>query len=126
MKLIYVAHIFSGEQCNAERAEKLTAILNGWIQGAVFICPWLPMVRHWVDSGETRARGLQLDLECVRQTDGLLALTPLVGGVLQEWDVAENKVLCDTTAIINDVSPDWTGFELIQSWVDSLNGASDR
>jgi hypothetical protein len=48
MKLIYVAHKFGGVQAFADDAEHWTAQLNQHVNGAVFIYPWLPMVRHWV------------------------------------------------------------------------------
>ncbi len=119
MKLIYVAHAFRGLVSNAYRAEMLTAHLNWHIEGAAFICPWLPMVRHWVDSGESRARGLSMDLECVKRCDGLIALSPLLGGVLVEWEVASRKILCDTS--IGDVtSVQWLGLHVVQSWIDTF------
>jgi hypothetical protein len=120
MKLIYVAHVFSGIQSNADRAESWTARLNWRIQGAVFICPWLPMVRCWVDSGETRALGIILDRECVRHCDALLALSPLLGGVKSEWDLATDKILCDTSMIVGEPSAEWLGFEVIQAWINSM------
>ena len=121
MKLIYVAHVFRGLQSNADRAEKWTAFLNWHIEGALFDCPWLPQVRHWVDSGESRERGMKLDLEFVRHCEALLALSPLVGGVAQEWEVATHKILCDTSTVSVEPARDWIGFAVIQSWVDSLS-----
>jgi hypothetical protein len=85
-KLIYVAHKFAGVQANADRAERLTALLNLHINGAIFICPWLPLVRYWPDLGETRERGLQLGLSCVRMCHAVLALTEAVGGVKLELE----------------------------------------
>jgi len=121
MKLIYVAHVFGGSVVKAHRAEYWTAALNERIEGGLFFCPWLPMVRHWVDSGESRERGMRLDLEFVLRSDALLALSPLVGGVLQEWEVATNKILCDTSTVSAEPARDWLGFAVIQSWVDSLS-----
>lgn len=115
VKLIYVAHKFSGDLRNADAAEKLTAYLNLHIEGAVFSCPWLPMVRHWVDSGATRERGLRLDLGAVKRHDALIALSELEGGVQSEWDVASNR---KRFALVGDADID--PLDLVQRWVDSL------
>jgi len=115
MKLIYVAHKFSGDLTNADKAESLTAYLNLHIDGAIFLCPWLPMVRNWVDSGDTRARGLTLDLECIKRCDGLIALSPLEGGVRLEWEVAKSKHMFALTG-----DKDWDPLDLVQVWVNQL------
>ncbi len=116
MKLIYVAHKFGGNLKNADRAEALTAYLNLHIEGAAFICPWLPMVRHWIDSGDTRARGLRIDLETVKVCAGLIALTEETqGGVKLEWDVAKSRKRFGLTGD-KDVDP----LDLVQAWIDRM------
>lgn len=115
IKLIYVAHEFGGDLSNADKAEMLTAYLNLHIEGAVFNCPWLPMVRHWPDSGDTRARGMRIDLESVKRHDGLIALTALKTGVADEWAVARNAHQFTLTG-----DPEWDPLDLVQRWVDSI------
>jgi len=122
MHLIYVAAKFSGLQSNADRAEKITAALNRHIEGAIFIAPWLPMVRHWVDSGDSRARGIALDLEAVKKCDALIAVSPLEGGVRLEWDLAKNKLNASVHGDAFDTFGDLDGYAIdqIQDWVDDL------
>lgn len=115
MKLIYVAHKFGGNLTLADNAERLTAYLNLHIEDAVFVCPWLPMVRYWVDSGKTRCRGLMLDLATVKRHDALIALSELEGGVKQEWDVARTARRFD---LIGD--PKIDRLDLVQAWVDCI------
>ena len=118
MRLIYVAHPFGGNQHFADNAEELTALLNLRVERAVFICPWLPMVRCWVNSGEHRARGLMLDCETVKLCHGLLLLGKEHSmGMLKEFEAA-------TAAGIPSlkVSNGWLMSEAIaiQEWVDSM------
>lgn len=119
MKLIYVAHKFGGDLRNADRAERLTAELNLRIDGAIFVCPWLPMVRHWPNHGATLARGMQLDLESVRRCDGLIALTPLLTGVKAEWDACENSK-CYFDSWGWDIGETWPDENRIQAWIDGI------
>ena len=119
MLTVYVAHVFSGNQQNATDAEKWTAWLNDRIGGAVFLCPWLPMVRYWPDCGSSRRRGLMLDLACVRKFDALIALSPLVGGVEIEWEAATNRLSVDTSGPNCDAEFDRIE-KTTQQWIDSL------
>jgi hypothetical protein len=120
MLIVYVAHKFGGDLANADKAEKWTAWLNLHIERAAFICPWLPMVRHWVDSGKTRARGLVLDVFVARRCDATLALTAVEGGVLEEWKASKyRRCLIAPTSDEDDL----TGFMVnVQSWIDWVIG----
>ena len=118
--MIYVARVFSGIQSNADIAEEWTAYLNLKIEGAVFLCPWLPMVRHWVNSGDTRARGMHLDISCAQQFDGVIALSEVTGGVAEEWKAAKNSLYIDTVAYSSTEKFPTVYLEQIQEWVNSI------
>lgn len=90
--IIYLAHEFSGDMCNLDRADRWCAFLSLQVD-AMFVAPWVALCRHWPDSGATRARGLALDLAAVRRFDGLVAVqragkTQLSPGQQKEWDEA--------------------------------------
>jgi hypothetical protein len=118
--LIYVAHKFSGDIRNADRAEHWTAWLNLHIERAVFFCPWLPMARHWVDSGETRARGLAIDLACVRRCDGLIAVGIYHGSAGVEIEM--NHATQHGKSVMSLEKPHGLrrDIEAAQQWVDSI------
>jgi hypothetical protein len=73
--IIYVAAPFGGNPENLDKAERWAAWLSMRFE-ALFVVPWVPLCRHWVDSGETRKRGLELDLVAVRHCHGMI----MVGG----------------------------------------------
>jgi len=122
LKMVYVAHKFSGDLANADRAEKWTAWLNLVTVGAVFFCPWVPLVRNWPDSGETRARGLELDLECCRRFDGVIALTAIEGGVKDEVGVsrAHLQITVGDHEMGQSADDTFGVVMIVQSWINSL------
>jgi hypothetical protein len=90
MKLIYIAHPYGGNPENANAAEEWCAKLSK-VFNAVFFAPWISLVRHWEDSGETRERGLMLDLEAVKRADEIWFITntwKLSSGQKQEEECA--------------------------------------
>jgi hypothetical protein len=68
IKLVYFAAPFGGDQKKADQAEEWVAELMRHLD-VILIAPWLAPVRHWVDSGEHRKRGLWLDCEAVKRCD---------------------------------------------------------
>ena len=71
--IIYLSHEFGGKSENLEKAEKWCAFLSEQVE-AMFIAPWIALCRHWQDSGGALARGLAMDLDCVRKCDALVAV----------------------------------------------------
>lgn len=95
MKLIYVAHPFGGDKSNLDKAEKWVADLSQRFD-AIFWAPWIPLCRHWVDSGESRKRGLEIDLAAVRCSDAVIA----VGGFVSpgmNLEIEESSASLDAT-----------------------------
>jgi hypothetical protein len=90
MKLIYVAHPFGGIASNLDAAELWVAELSRAFPH-IFWAPWIPLCRHWVDSGDARKRGLEIDLAAVRQSDSIVLCgtgTP-TPGMLVEIEAAK-------------------------------------
>lgn len=92
MRLIYVAHTFGGLQANADAAEQWCAQLS-LIFDAVFFVPWIPLVRHWIDSGQTRERGLVLDLEAVKRSDEVWFICERQGVLSDDQQMVETEAV---------------------------------
>lgn len=95
--LIYVAHPFGGDMVKLAAAEQWVAYLCRSFP-AIFWAPWIPLCRHWPDSGESRKRGLELDLAAVRRSYGVI----LVGGEVSPGMTLER----DAAHVVWD----WSGF----------------
>jgi hypothetical protein len=114
LKLVYFASLFGGDQKKADQAEDWCAQLLLHFD-VILIAPWLAPVRHWVDSGEHRKRGLWLDCEAVRRCDEIWFLcdSELSPGQKEEERTAQaygvkcqyfsTQLLCDLTD--DDPSP---------------------
>lgn len=87
--IIYVCHPFGGNLNNLDSAEYWAAYLTR-IYLAFFVVPWVPLCRHWLNDGETLARGIACDTAFIlRSCDGLIA----IGGAMSangwaEFDLA--------------------------------------
>jgi hypothetical protein len=106
--LIYVAHPFGGDQSRLNKAESWVAFLCQRFD-ALFWAPWIPLCRHWPDTGDSRKRGLELDLEAVRRSDGII----LVGGEVSPGMLIERDAA--------DECWDWHEFtnHRIVEWIDN-------
>ena len=82
--LIYIGHPFGGDKTNLDKAEAWVAFLSAHFD-ALFWAPWIPLCRHWVDSGNSRRRGLELDMSAIDVSSGVL----FVGGVMSPGMVIE-------------------------------------
>jgi hypothetical protein len=126
MKLIYVAHQFGGNPTNLDRAEAWVAWLCSRFD-ALFWAPWIPLCRHWPDSGDTRKRGLELDLLAIERSDGIIT----VGGQMSPgmyierdhaaahgvslWDVSDFATPEELAA-----SGDGYEFDALHGWIREL------
>lgn len=74
--LTYMAHPFGGRLELLDEAERLLADLQREYTECVILAPWIPLCRHWPDSGESRRLGLDIDMSAVAASDAVM----LVGG----------------------------------------------
>lgn len=125
LPLIYVAHPFGGDGLLLPCAEAWVAYLCRNFP-ALFWAPWIPICRHWPDSGESRKRGLELDLAAVRRSDGLI----LVGGEVSPgmrverdaarsiWDWSEYRTPEDFEEL--DYASKSSAVVELLDWIESL------
>jgi hypothetical protein len=88
MILVYLIHRFGGDPRNLESAEHWAAWLTLHFD-ALFIVPWVPLCRHWPDSGRTRELGLEIDLDALGHCRRAIAVCGLPGGVLSTGGAIE-------------------------------------
>jgi hypothetical protein len=88
--VIYLAAPYGGIPSKLDAAERWAAWLSLRFD-AFFIVPWVAICRHWPDSGETRKRGLELDLAAVRHCHGML----MVGGFISSGMVSDKSAARD-------------------------------
>ncbi len=125
ISIIYLAHPFGGNPENLDAAERWAAWLSLRFD-ALFAVPWVALCRHWPDSGETRKRGLELDLAAVRHCHGMI----MVGGCVSpgmQIEKAEARELWDlsefeTPEDLVDASEESGGFEMdaLAGWIRQL------
>lgn len=119
--LIYVAHPFGGDRSNLDRAEAWIAFLCQRFD-ALFWAPWIPLCRHWPDSGDSRKQGLELDLDAVRRSDGLV----MVGGTVSpgmRLERAEARVTWDWSMILNPQDVGENNCIAMKWWIRELEGS---
>lgn len=119
--LIYVAHPFGGEKHLLDKAERWVAKLSLHFD-AIFWAPWIPLCRNWPDSGESRARGLEIDMAAVDRSDGVILVGGYVSpGMTMERDRASSVLdmvhLCDPVDLCCDQCTDW---QTIEMWIGRL------
>jgi hypothetical protein len=91
MKLIYVAHEFGNRPDNLDRAEKWVAALSEAFDH-VFWVPWVPLCRHWVNSGGSLERGMAFDFEAIAKSDSMVLCGPSISvGMRREMEHAKAR-----------------------------------
>jgi hypothetical protein len=125
--LIYVAHPYGGCPEALDRAELWLDRLSTLMVRALFWAPWIQLCRLWPDAGETRERGLELDLACVARSDGVL----MVGGKVSPGMQLERQSARSCLDLTEFVAPE----QLLQSpgccaqmvvWIEALEEESNR
>jgi hypothetical protein len=81
MKTIYVIHKFGGDLENLDKALHWAAWLTQRFD-ALFVVPWVPLCRHWPDTGESRKTGIAIDMAAIASCHGAVAVGGLVDGKL--------------------------------------------
>lgn len=116
--LCYAAHPFGGDLKLLDRAEQIVALLLEHCPGVLAWAPWIPMCRHRADSGESRARGLAIDLAAVRRSDCLVVInageSPGCKAEIAEANARGIPVV--TIFVADDLEPWNTGVKV--SWAD--------
>ena len=88
MTLVYLIHRFGGDPRNIESAERWAAWLTLHLD-ALFVVPWVPLCKHWPDTGRHRELGLEIDLDALNKCDRALAVCGIAGGVLSPGGAIE-------------------------------------
>lgn len=88
-KLVYIAHPLNaptraGIEANLDRGSRWCAWV-GQMFGVAPLAPWIYLAKHWEETHENRARGLQIDLATIEGCDELWLVGPRVSdGMLIE------------------------------------------
>jgi hypothetical protein len=122
--IVFVSHPFAGDMRKLTSVEIWCAWLSMNLD-ALFVAPYVPLCRHWVDSGVTRERGMMLDLVAVARCDGLIA----VGGPMsatggrREFDASKNHYDCSEFETPEELKADSDGhtFDMLRGWVRELS-----
>jgi hypothetical protein len=113
--IIYVAHPFGGNLKNLDKAEKWAAWLTERFD-ALFVVPWVPLCRHWRDSGTSLTRGIDMDKAAIARCDAMIA----VGGGISRGMAIEIEFARGLGIQVIEISMcedqgDFESFELVES-----------
>jgi len=100
----YVAHPFGGDMLKLDCAElwcaELSLLFSKWREVKIIcLAPWIPLCRHWPNTGDVRSKGLEIGKACVMASDILFltggafladrATSALRGGMRDELEAAK-------------------------------------
>jgi hypothetical protein len=71
--ICYVMHPYGNIPENLEHAAQWCAFLTSRFD-ALFVAPWAPLCKYWVNNGVSLDRGLRLDCEFIGRCDSCIAV----------------------------------------------------